>query len=55
MPSVVREDYLERVEELFAFYTRELRLTGIDYRLVDTSKPRDLAVLSYLSARSQLY
>ena len=54
VPSAVRGDYLKRVEDLIAFYTRELRLSGIDYRLVDTSKPLDLALLAYLSARSQL-
>ena len=55
VPSAVREYYLEQIQDLIALYKRELRLAGIDYRLVDTSKPLDLALLAYLSARSQLY
>lgn len=55
VPSVVREYYLRQIQDLINLYTRELRLAGIDYRLVDTAKPLDLALLAYLSARSQLY
>ena len=55
VPDVVREHYLKDVKDLIAFYERELRLVGIDYCLVNTSKPLDFALLSYLSARSQDY
>jgi hypothetical protein len=30
-----------------------LRGSGIDYRLLDTSKPLDFALLGYLSARAR--
>jgi len=55
VPDVVRAHYLKEVKDLIALYERELRLVGIDYCLVDTSKPLDFALLSYLSARSHDY
>ena len=55
VPSTVREFYLKEMQDLIAFYERELRLAGMDYCLVDTSKPLDLALLSYLGKRSRLY
>ena len=55
VPSVVREYYLNQIQDLIDLYTRELRPAGIDYRLIDTAKPLDVALLAYLSARSQLY
>ena len=53
VPALVREDYLAQLRGLVAFYERELRLTGIDYVLLDTSKPLDFALLSYLSTRAR--
>ena len=53
VPPLVREHYLRELRALLATYRRELRLAGIDYRLVDTSQPLDLALLAYLSARSR--
>ena len=53
VPSAVRERYLQEVEAFIALYRRELRLAGIDYCLVDTSHPLDLALLAYLSARAR--
>ena len=55
VPSAVRERYLQEVEAFIALYRRELRLAGIDYCLVDTSRPLDLALLAYLSARARRY
>jgi hypothetical protein len=34
-------------------YERELRIAGIDYVLLDTSKPLDFALASYLSTRAK--
>jgi uncharacterized protein (DUF58 family) len=53
VPALVREHYLREVRDLVAFYERELRVNGIDYLLVDTSKPLDFALLSYLSRRAR--
>jgi len=40
-------------EELVGDYRRELGAAGIDYQLVDTSKPLDEALLAYLSTRGR--
>lgn len=55
VPDLVREYYLKEIRDLIALYQRELRLVGVDYILVDTSKPLDFALLSYLAARSRDY
>ena len=52
-PTSIRTAYLEALERLRLRYERELRGAGIDYRLLDTSKPLDFALLSYLSARAR--
>lgn len=52
-PAAVREEYLRRVQRLTGDYERELRVTGIDYCLVDTSTPLDFALLRYLAARGR--
>lgn len=53
VPSAVRERYLQEVEAFISLYRRELQLAGIDYCLVDTSRPLDQALLAYLSARAR--
>jgi uncharacterized protein (DUF58 family) len=55
VPSLVREEYLKQIGDLIELYRRELRVVGIDYELVDTSKPLELALLSYLSVREKMY
>lgn len=52
-PATVRDDYLREFGEALAYYERELRGTGIDYCLVDTSKPLDFALSAYLSTRAK--
>ena len=52
-PSSVRAAYLQALEGLRLRYERDLRGEGIDYRLLDTSKPLDFALLGYLSARAR--
>jgi uncharacterized protein (DUF58 family) len=52
-PHAVRAQYLAELEALMEKYRRELRLAGIDYTLVDTSQPLDMALLSYLSVRGR--
>jgi len=54
-PGVVREHYLKELNALIEFYRRELRLAGMDYTLLDTSRPLDFALMSYLATRSRLY
>ena len=52
-PLEVRDHYLSEIELLVSQYKRELRLVGIDYQLVDTSKSLDFAIMNYLSTRSR--
>jgi hypothetical protein len=52
-PAEVRTRYLERIERFVATYRRELGGAGIDYHLLDTSKPLDTALMAYLSARGR--
>jgi uncharacterized protein (DUF58 family) len=53
VPSAVREQYLKEVRDVVAYYERELRVSGIDYVLVDTSRPLDFALMGYLSTRAK--
>ena len=52
-PSRVRASYLDALAAMRGNYERELRGTGIDYVVLDTSKPLDFALLAYLDARSR--
>jgi uncharacterized protein (DUF58 family) len=53
VPSLVRDQYLQQVRDVVAYYERELRVAGIDYVLTDTSRPLDFALMSYLSTRAK--
>jgi uncharacterized protein (DUF58 family) len=55
VPAAVRDDYLEALDGLQERYRRELQLTGIDYVTLDTSKPLDAALMSYLMARRRAF
>ena len=52
-PSTVRAQYLAAIEAHIETYRRDLQSAGIDYRLLDTSEPLDLALLSFLAVRSR--
>jgi len=52
-PSRVREAYLRAINELRSRYEKELRSHGIDFLMLDTSKPLDFALLAYLDARAR--
>ena len=51
VPSVVRQKYLDALNEAIARYKRELGSAGIDYALIETSTPLEFALMSYLSTR----
>jgi uncharacterized protein (DUF58 family) len=53
VPAAVRAHYLEQLETLKAVYAHELRGAGIDYTLVSTVTPLDVALLAYLNARTR--
>jgi len=50
-PAAERERYLAEIGGLTDFYRRELGVADIDYCLLDSSRPFDLPLLSYLSPR----
>lgn len=52
-PAAVRGDYLAAVGGFIDTYKQQLGGAGIDYQLLDTSKPLDLALVAYLKARGR--
>jgi uncharacterized protein (DUF58 family) len=52
-PARARADYLRQLAGLTRRYDSELRGAGIDYVQLDTSKPLDFALTTYLSARGR--
>jgi uncharacterized protein (DUF58 family) len=53
VPALVREHYLKEIGGLIDRYRRELGASGIDYHLLSTAQPLEMALLSYLSTRSR--
>jgi uncharacterized protein (DUF58 family) len=53
VPGAVRDHYLKQMGALIDRYRRELGSAGIDYQLLDTSEPLEMALLAYLSTRSR--
>jgi uncharacterized protein (DUF58 family) len=53
-PPQIRSLYQEAVAKFTDKYERDLKSDGIDYTLLDTSEPFDVALLSYLKRRSVL-
>jgi uncharacterized protein (DUF58 family) len=53
VPSVVRQQYLDALNQAVARYKQELGSAGIDYQLMDTSTPLEFALMSYLSTRGR--
>lgn len=54
IPQSIRDDYVDKMQSLIAFYRRELQLSGIDYCLLDTSQPLELGLMSYLMTRHRI-
>jgi uncharacterized protein (DUF58 family) len=54
-PQAMRENYLEQVENFCAFYRRKCQAGGIDYCLLNTAEPLDIALAAYLAQRSKNY
>jgi len=53
VPSVVRSHYLKAIGDLIDRYKRDLGGCGIDYHLLSTREPLELALLAYLSTRAR--
>ncbi|HWF84217.1 MAG TPA: DUF58 domain-containing protein [Vicinamibacterales bacterium] len=53
VPSLVRAHYVKEMGGLIDRYRRELGGAGIDYTLLTTAQPLEMALLAYLSTRSR--
>jgi uncharacterized protein (DUF58 family) len=53
VPGAVRAHYLKAIGALVERYRRELGAAGIDYQLLTTKQPLELALLAYLSTRAR--
>jgi uncharacterized protein (DUF58 family) len=53
VPTVVRDHYLKAMGDLIGRYKRDLGASGIDYCLLKTTAPLELALLEYLSTRAR--
>jgi uncharacterized protein (DUF58 family) len=53
VPAAVREHYLEAIGGLIDRYRRDLGACGIDYHLLTTDQPLEMALLAYLSTRAR--
>ena len=53
VPGLVREHYLREINQLIDRYRRALGAVGIDYQLLKTTDPLELALLAYLSTRGR--
>jgi phage terminase Nu1 subunit (DNA packaging protein) len=53
IPEYLRKQYLEILNSHMERIRKELSAARIDYCLMDTSKPLDAALFSYLAARSK--
>jgi uncharacterized protein (DUF58 family) len=53
VPAVVRRRYLEAIGGLIDRYKLELGAAGIDYHLLRTDQPLEMALLAYLSTRAR--
>ena len=51
VPAAVREGYKARLEAMVANFRTVLGQNGIDYALLDTSQPLEVALLAYLQTR----
>jgi len=55
LPAAVRETYKARLDAMVANFRRVLGQNGIDYTLLDTSQPLEVALLAYLQTRRRTF
>ena len=55
VPAVVRQHYIEAMQALIDRYRRELGSAGIDYQLLTTTDPLELALMQYLHTREHAF
>ena len=54
IPAKLRDDYTRLVENHLAELERRFAGGGVDYKVLDTSQPLDLALFAYLAARERM-
>ena len=54
-PQSVRQHYLKELEEFFGLFRQGCADLKVDYKLIDTSTPLELALSEYLFSRSRSY
>ena len=54
LPDALRNSYLKNINNFIAYWKLECQKLDIDYVLLNTSKPLDFALMSYLAKRSGL-
>jgi uncharacterized protein (DUF58 family) len=55
IPDYLRREYIKVIRAQISEYEKECRKDRMDFALIDTSKPLDKALFSYLVRREQLY
>ena len=55
VPQSIKEHYLEQLEKFCTFYRKECRSSAMDYCLLNTSEPLDIALSAYLAKRAKSY
>ncbi|NQV70291.1 MAG: DUF58 domain-containing protein [Pseudohongiella sp.] len=54
-PAAIRKAYMENLNEFLAFCKKQCQSSGVDYCLMNTSKPLDEALSSYMSKRAKSF
>jgi uncharacterized protein (DUF58 family) len=55
LPWQIKKSYMHELNSVFDEFSRECRMSDIDYHLIDTSISYDHALLAYLNKRARLY
>jgi uncharacterized protein (DUF58 family) len=55
VPALVRPHYVAAMQALIERYKRDLGVVGIDYHLLTTADPLELALMQYLSTRERAF
>ena len=55
IPEFVRREYRKILKDQIAYFERECQRDRMDFELIDTSRPLDHALFTYLLRREQLY
>ena len=54
-PAAIRKAYLENLNEFLTFCRQKCQTSGVDYNLMNTTKPMDEALSSYMSKRAKSF